>query len=96
MKIKFLFVPKEDGCIIKVIDPIAKTDKFKKFINKMDKEDWSIDRKDRYVIKSYWSSDPLDIKYHQHYFCDLHFNTFLLYQISDIPIKPDWFEDNML
>ena len=62
----------------------------------MDKEDWSIDCKDRYVIKSYWSSDPLDIKYHQRYFCGLHFNTFLLYQISDIPIKPDWFEDNML
>ena len=30
VQIKFMFDPKEDGCIVKVIDPIAKTEKFKK------------------------------------------------------------------
>ena len=83
VKIKFMFDPKEDGCIIKVIDPISKTDKFKRFIRKMDKADWSIDRKDRYVIHSCWGSDDAsDIQYHKTYLCDLHFNGFLLCQIS--------------
>ena len=83
VKIKFLFDPKEDGCIIKVIDPISKTDKFKRFIRKMDKADWSVDRKDRYVIHSCWGSDDAsDIQYHKTYLCDLHFNGFLLCQIS--------------
>ena len=87
VEIKFMFDPKEDGCIIKVIDPISKTDKFKRFIRKMDKADWSIDRKDRYVIHSCWGSDDAsDIQYHKTYLCDLHFSNFMLCQISYIPM----------
>ena len=36
--------------LFKVVDPIAKTDKFSRLIQTMDKEDWAIDRKDRYVM----------------------------------------------
>ena len=46
----------------------------------MDKSDWAIDREDKYVIKPYWSSDPLDIQYHKAYVCDLHFNACILYK----------------
>ena len=95
VEVQFLFDPKDDSCVIKVLDPIAKTDKFKTFIQKMDKEDWGIDSKDRYFINSYWLSDPLDIQYNKTYVCDLHFNGFLLYQISYIPMKPEWAEDDM-
>ena len=61
----------------------------------MDKADWLMDRKDRYVIQSYWTSDPLVIQNHKTYVCDLHFNEFMLYEIAYTP-KPNLIEDSML
>ena len=67
VEIKFLADSADShSCLIQVIDPIAKTDKFQKIIQQMDKADWLMDSTDRYVIQSYWTSDPLDIQKHKH------------------------------
>ena len=52
----------------------------------MDKAGWLIDSEDRYVIQSYWRSDPLYIQFDKPYLCDIHVNAFILYEIAYVPM----------